>query len=98
MLHQIFGKNYSKFISLFLGLLNILLAFFIFFSVYSFSLQDKSFISISTATDYVNLFGPIGSFFSSFLIYYFGFLSYSFALFFFIIGIYLIFKKNEIKT
>ena len=82
--------NFTKFLaSLFFLFLSIALVL----SLWSFSIDDNSFLTKSSNLT-SNIMGPIGSYGASFLIYTFGFLSYFVSIFFLIYGIFIFVDKR----
>ena len=77
------------------GSLFFLLSLFIFLSIFTFNINDDSFLTKSSETT-LNIMGTIGSYLASFLIYSFGLMSYLIGLFFLICAI-ATFRKQEFE-
>jgi len=82
------------------SLLNILIAFFfllmaifVFLSLFSFDINDNSFIT-KTSQESSNIFGDIGSYISSFIYYTFGMMGYALVFFFLNFSIQTFYKKK----
>ena len=95
------NTNYSKISAFFkkrvieiVGILTILLSFFLFLSFFTYTPEDPNFI-FSEGTKIQNLFGFYGSFISDLFLQSFGLISFVFCISIFINGI-LIFKNKEI--
>jgi len=68
------------------GLLLFAFSILTFLSLYTFDINDNSFLTSSNSV-YQNIFGVVGSFYASFIIYTFGILAYVIVLFFFIYAV-----------
>ena len=77
------------------GSLFFLLSLFIFLSIFTFNINDDSFLTKSSEST-LNIMGTVGSYLASFLIYSFGLMSYLIGLFFLICAI-AIFRKQEFE-
>ena len=73
------------FLNYFYGFANLLVAIFMAISLFSFDINDNSFLTESSQS-INNLGGEIGSYISSFIFYTFGLVGFAFILFFFIIS------------
>ncbi len=80
---------------LILSIFLIFLGLFVFFALISFSINDRSIISFSSSIYIHNWCGIAGSYLSSFLLLYFGYISYIFPLFLIISGILIFMEKKE---
>ncbi len=78
-----------------LSIFLIFLGLFFFFSLISFSVDDKSLISFSHSPHIHNLCGVVGSYLSSFLLLYFGYISYLFPLFFIFAGVLVLLGRKS---
>ena len=72
-----------------------LLSVGVFLAIFTFDLNDDSFLTKSSA-DASNILGTVGSYFASFLIYSFGFMSYLIVFFLFINSV-AIFRKKDLR-
>ena len=72
-----------------------LLSVGVFLAIFTFDLNDDSFLTKSSA-DASNILGTVGSYFASFLIYSFGFMSYLIVFFLFINSV-AIFRKMDLR-
>ena len=80
---------------LFKGLLFLVLSSFVFLSIFTFNVNDNSFLS-STSNATTNIMGTFGSYTASFLIYSFGIMSY-FLVFFLLLNSFFLFTNKELK-
>ena len=80
---------------LFKGLLFLVLSSFVFLSIFTFNINDNSFLS-STSNATTNIMGTVGSYTASFLIYSFGIMSY-FLVFFLLLNSFFLFTNKELK-
>lgn len=90
---QIFKEKINQMINILVGLFFVLFAIALILSIWTFNIEDNSFLT-STSSQTTNLLGPIGSYVASFLIYTFGFFSYLVAIFFLVCGFQIFFGKH----
>ena len=83
----------SSFFSYFLSIIFIFITFFIIISLFTFSINDNSFLTSSNST-ITNFAGEVGSYFASFVFYTFGVMGYGLILFFTTFSI-LTFQKKQ---
>lgn len=81
LIPEVFKLKIAQISSIFKGLFFLFLALSIFLAIFTFDMNDNSFLT-KTSENYSNLLGPIGSYTASFLIYSFGSLSYLLVIFF----------------
>ena len=77
------------------GLINLFISFFLVIALWSFDINDDSFLTESSQS-INNLGGEIGSYISSFILYTFGLVGYAFIFFFFVLS-FLTFLKRRPK-
>jgi S-DNA-T family DNA segregation ATPase FtsK/SpoIIIE len=92
---SVFKDKLVNIIIWFKGSLFFLLSLFIFLSVFTFNINDDSFLTKSSSAT-SNLIGTAGSYLASFLIYSFGIMSYLIVIFFLICSI-ATFRKKELQ-
>ena len=90
---NILKDKLSLFLNYFLGLIYLLVFFFLIISLFSFDINDNSFLTNSSQS-INNLGGEIGSYISSFILYTFGLTGYGFVIFFFILSVLTLIKKR----
>ena len=90
---NILKDKLSLFLNYFLGLIYLLVFFFLIISLFSFDINDNSFLTNSSQS-ISNLGGEIGSYISSFILYTFGLTGYGFIIFFFIMSVLTLIKKR----
>ena len=81
LIPEVFKLKIAQISGIFKGLFFMFLALFLFFAIFTFDINDNSFLT-KTSKSYSNIIGPIGSYTASFLIYSFGGLSYLLVIFF----------------
>ena len=81
LIPEVFKLKIAQISGIFKGLFFMFLALFLFFAIFTFDINDNSFLTKSSKS-YSNIIGPIGSYTASFLIYSFGGLSYLLVIFF----------------
>ena len=91
----IFKDKLVNIINWFKGSLFFLISFIIFLSVFTFNINDDSFLTKSSGAT-SNVIGAVGSYSASFLIYSFGIMSYLIVIFFLICSI-ATFRKKEFE-
>ena len=91
----VFKDKLTNIINWFKGSLFFLLSLVIFLSVFTFNINDDSFLTKSSGTT-SNIIGTVGSYLASFLIYSFGIMSYLIVIFFLISSI-VTFRKKELE-
>ena len=91
----IFKDKLVNIINWFKGSLFFLISFVIFLSVFTFNINDDSFLTKSSGAT-SNVIGTVGSYSASFLIYSFGIMSYLIVIFFLISSI-VTFRKKEFE-
>ena len=91
----IFKDKLVNIINWFKGSLFFLISFIIFLSVFTFNINDDSFLTKSSGAT-SNVIGTVGSYSASFLIYSFGIMSYLIVIFFLICSI-ATFRKKEFE-
>ncbi len=91
----VFKEKLAKIIKWFRGSFFLLLSLAIFLSVFTFNINDESFLTKSSGAT-SNVIGLVGSYLASFLIYSFGLMSYLIVLFFLICGIFT-FRKEKFE-
>ena len=91
----IFKDKLVNIINWFKGSLFFLISFVIFLSVFTFNINDDSFLTKSSGAT-SNVIGAVGSYSASFLIYSFGIMSYLIVIFFLICSI-ATFRKKEFE-
>ena len=91
----IFKDKLVNIINWFKGSLFFLISFVIFLSVFTFNINDDSFLTKSSGAT-SNVIGTVGSYSASFLIYSFGIMSYLIVIFFLICSI-ATFRKKEFE-
>ncbi len=90
------GKNVGgKVFRYILGIFLFFLSLFFFLSLISFDAQDVSLITFSKNPVIHNLCGIVGSYLSSFLFLYFGYVSFLFPLLLLVSGIYVLFLRRD---
>ncbi len=89
----VFKEKLVKFIIWFKGSLFFLLSVAIFLSIFTFSINDDSFLTKSSGAT-SNILGTLGSYLASFLIYSFGLMSYLIVFFLLIYSI-AVFRKKD---
>ena len=92
---KIFKDKLTNILSWLKGSLFFLLSLAIFLSVFTFNINDDSFLTKSSAAT-INILGTVGSYLASFLIYSFGIMSYLIVIFLLICSI-AIFRKKEFE-
>ena len=92
---EVFKDKLANIINWFKGSLFFLLSLAIFLSVFTFNINDDSFLTKSSAAT-SNVTGTVGSYLASFLIYSFGLMSYLIVIFFLICSV-AIFRKKEFE-
>ena len=90
---NILKDKLSLFFNYFYGLINLSIFIFLIIALFSFDINDDSFLTKSSQP-INNLAGTVGSYISSFILYTFGLLGYSFILFFFITSFLTFIKKR----
>jgi len=85
----------SKVFRYILGIFLFFLSLFFFLSLISFDAHDVSLITFSKNPVIHNLCGIVGSYLSSFLFLYFGYVSFLFPIILFVSGIYIIFLRKD---
>ena len=91
----VFKEKLASIINWFKGSLFFLLSLAIFLSLFTFNINDDSFLTKSSGIT-TNLIGTAGSYLASFLIYSFGLMSYLIIFFFLIYGI-VTFRKEKFE-
>ena len=91
----VFKEKLANFINWFKGSLFFLLSVALFLSIFTFNINDDSFLTKSSGVA-SNALGTIGSYLASFLIYSFGLMSYFIVFFLFICSV-ATFRKKEFK-
>ena len=91
----VFKDKLANIINWFKGLLFFLLSLAVFLSVFTFNINDDSFLTKSSAAT-SNVIGAVGSYSASFLIYSFGIMSYLIVIFLLISSI-VTFRKKEFE-
>lgn len=91
----VFKDKLTNIINWFKGSLFFLLSLVVFLSVFTFNINDDSFLTKSSG-ETSNLIGTVGSYLASFLIYSFGIMSYLIVIFLLICSI-AIFRKKEFE-
>ena len=89
----VFKDKLTNIINWFKGSLFFLLSLIVFLSVFTFNINDDSFLTKSSG-ETSNIIGVVGSYLASFLIYSFGIMSYLIVIFFFIMFCCYISKKR----
>ena len=89
---DILKDKLSLFFNYFLSLLFILVSILLFLSLFSFDINDNSFLT-SSSEQTNNILGTLGSFLSSFILYTFGLCGYGLVILFFSISLQVFFKK-----
>ncbi len=92
---EIFKDKLANIINWIKGSLFFLLSLVIFLSVFTFNINDDSFLTKSSAAT-SNLVGTVGSYLASFLIYSFGLMSYLIVIFFLTYS-FATFRKNKFE-
>ena len=92
----VFKDKLANIIKYFKGLLFFLLSLAVFLSVFTFNINDDSFLTKSSGAT-SNIIGTVGSYLASFLIYSFGIMSYLIVIFFLNVAIEHIRKNITIK-
>jgi len=92
---KIFKDKLTNILSWLKGSLFFLLSLAIFLSVFTFNINDDSFLTKSSAAT-INILGTVGSYLASFLIYSFGLMSYLIVIFFLIYSV-ATFQKKEFE-
>ena len=90
---EVFKDKLTNIINWIKGSLFFVLSFVIFLSVFTFNINDDSFLTKSSGPT-SNLIGTVGSYFASFLVYSFGLMSYLIVIFFLIYSISTFRKKK----
>ena len=90
---NILKDKLSLFFNYFYGLVNLLIFIFLIIALFSFDINDDSFLTKSSQP-INNLGGVVGSYISSFILYTFGLLGYLFILFFFVTSFLTFIKKR----
>ena len=93
LIPEVFKLKIDQISGIFKGLFFLFLALFVFFAIFTFDINDNSFLTKSSKS-YSNIIGPIGSYTASFLIYSFGGLSYLLVIFFSTASYFSFTKKN----
>ena len=91
----VFKDKIVNIIIWFKGSIFFLLSLFIFLSIFTFNINDDSFLTKSSGAT-SNIIGTVGSYLASFLIYSFGIMSYLIVVFFLIYSI-VTFQKKEFE-
>ena len=92
---EVFKDKLANILSWLKGSLFFLLSLAIFLSVFTFNINDDSFLTKSSAAT-INILGTVGSYLASFLIYSFGLMSYLIVIFFLIYSV-ATFQKKEFE-
>jgi len=92
---EIFKDKLANIINWFKGSLFFILSLVIFLSVFTFNINDDSFLTKSSEVT-SNLIGTLGAYLASFLIYSFGLMSYLIVIFFLICS-FATFRKNKFE-
>ena len=90
---EIFKEKFLLFFNYLYGLLLLLVSVISFIALFSFDINDNSFLT-STNNINGNLLGSFGSYYASFIFYTFGALGYLVVIFFLIFSILVFFNKN----
>ena len=90
---DILKDKLSLFFNYFRSLLFILVSIFLFLALFSFDINDNSFLT-SSSEQTNNILGSLGSYLSSFILYTFGLFGYGLVILFFSISLQLFFKKK----
>jgi S-DNA-T family DNA segregation ATPase FtsK/SpoIIIE len=90
---NILKDKLSLFFNYFYGLVYFLIFIFLLISLFSFDINDNSFLTKSSQS-IINFGGEIGSYVSSFIFYTFGVLGYTFIFFFLIVSFLTFIKKR----
>ena len=90
---NILKDKLSLFFCYFYGIVHFIIFIFLSISLFSFDIKDNSFLTKSSQST-SNLGGEIGSYISSFIFYTFGLAGYTFILFFLVISLSILIKKN----
>ncbi len=90
---EIFKEKFLLFFKYLYGLLLLLVSVMSFIALFSFDINDNSFLT-STNNINGNLLGSFGSYYASFIFYTFGALGYLVVIFFLIFSILVFFNKN----
>ena len=90
---NILKDKLSLFFNYFYGLINFSIFIFLIIALFSFDINDDSFLTKSSQP-INNLGGVVGSYISSFILYTFGLLGYLFILFFFVTSFLTFIKKR----
>ena len=91
---EIFKEKLSLFFGYFRSLIFMAASIFLFFSLLTFVINDNSFLTSSNGQTN-NIFGSLGAYISSFVLYAFGLLGYGLVLLFSIISLQLFYKKSS---
>ena len=91
---DILKDKLSLFFNYFRSLLFIIFSILLFLSLFSFDINDDSFLT-SSSEQTNNILGSLGSYLSSFILYTFGIFSYGLVVLFFSISLQLFFKKSS---
>ena len=91
----VFKEKLANIINWFISSFFFLISLAIFLSIFTFNINDESFLTKSSGVT-SNVIGPVGSYLASFLIYSFGIMSYLIVLFFLICAI-VIFRKRKFE-
>ena len=91
----VFKDKLANIVNWFKGSFFFLLSFAIFLSIFTFNINDDSFLTKSSGTT-SNVIGTVGSYSASFLIYSFGIMSYLIVIFFLTLSI-ATFRKKEFE-
>ena len=89
---DILKDKLSLFFNYFRSLLFILVSIFLFLALFSFDINDNSFLT-SSSEHTNNILGSLGSYPSSFILYTFGLFGYGLVILFFSISLQLFFKR-----
>jgi len=90
---HVFKEKFSLFVNFFYGLLLLLVSILSGIALFSFNIEDNSFLT-STSEISENLLGDLGSYFASFIFYTFGVLGYLFISFFAILALLVFLNKK----
>ncbi len=90
---EILKEKLSIFVSYTYATFILLISIIIFLALFSFNINDSSFLTYSS-NETKNFLGPIGSYIASFILYTFGTMGYFVSSFFLIYSIFVFLKKN----
>ena len=92
---EVFKEKLTKIFDWFKGSIFLFLSVVVFLSIFTFDINDNSFLTKSSVAPY-NALGTIGSYLASFLIYSFGLMSYL-IVFFLLINSIAVFRKKDLR-